>query len=908
MKKGFWLSLVAIVLVGVIVFAVWYINEEGKMRSGSKDSFIPYNSAWVVSVNAPPALSPEMEQAFGRELARYREKLLVRVTDTLRHQGYVIAYPYVVAARVEGKNDLAFLYVMDNKNVLSRNEIAGFLNQTFAAGAEKVRKYDHYKIYALSQKEETVYFAVCGGIILISDSDLYIEDGLKQFDSEIVDGQEKPRYQNLNKYFSAGAGMNVFLNTSAFTELMPLYVQTGKLFPHLDVTRLFKWGALDGEFSGDGVFLNGFLHYEGQKKSYICALQGQQPRTSGIDGVVPARLNALGLLNLSQPSAYFSALESYRYSAGLKNQVTGRKRQYVKMFGQECEEEMQNLLQGEFAVVESGYNATTQEKDGLVIAALKSGSLGRTLLEKMMRAYARFDGNTLEDYQRQCKIDREKAFDYYCFPVEDMPAIYWGYLFEGIKSRYVLVEDNYLVFASSENAMKDFIRDYVHGSFIRDAEWYRNLKGKLAGKFNLSYFARTADMSAQYEALATGKARRFMADRKDQSPLFPSWALQWSDEGGMLYNTLFLHSAPLQDEARAHVVWQTRMEGRISMKPVPVVNHVTGERELFVQDEQNAVYLVNDAGRVLWKVPVDGKINSEVHQVDLFKNGKLQYLFSTPTRMYLIDRNGNAAGRFPLAFKARCERGISVFDYDNNKNYRIFAPCADRMVYLYGLDGNLVQGWQPGKADKPIVSKVRHCRIDGKDYVIFADRYRLYILDRKGNERVRISSVFDLPEQTDIYLAKKKDRHCLVFAGNAGTVNCVDFGGRTETFKVEGIGDDFKMNVADIDGDGMEDCIFTTQNRLVVVRTDGKVISETEIEADKLDFPYVYRFSGTDCRIGLTDSAQSKMLLLTPDGKLSKGFPIAGDSPFSIVFAGADGFFLFAGTDNGALIKYKVQR
>nr|MDE5612655.1 WD40 repeat domain-containing protein [Odoribacter sp.] len=103
MKKGIWLSLGAIVLVGVIVFAVWYINEEGKMRSGSKDSFIPYNSAWVVSVNARPALSPEMEQAFGGEVARYRERLLVRVTETLRHQGYVIAYPYVVAARVEGK-------------------------------------------------------------------------------------------------------------------------------------------------------------------------------------------------------------------------------------------------------------------------------------------------------------------------------------------------------------------------------------------------------------------------------------------------------------------------------------------------------------------------------------------------------------------------------------------------------------------------------------------------------------------------------------------------------------------------------------------------------------------------------------------------------------------------------------
>ena len=81
-----------------------------------------------------------------------------------------------------------------------------------------------------------------------------------------------------------------------------------------------------------------------------------------------------------------------------------------------------------------------------------------------------------------------------------------------------------------------------------------------------------------------------------------------------------------------------------------------------MQDDRHTVYLINDVGRVLWKLPLGQQINSEVYQVDLFKNGKLQYLFSTPDKMYLIDRNGNAAGRFPVAFKGKCEQGISVYD------------------------------------------------------------------------------------------------------------------------------------------------------------------------------------------------------------------------------------------------------
>ena len=58
----------------------------------------------------------------------------------------------------------------------------------------------------------------------------------------------------------------------------------------------------------------------------------------------------------------------------------------------------------------------------------------------------------------------------------------------------MLVEDNYLIFASSESAVKSFARDYVHGSVIRDAEWYRHLKTRLAGKYNMAYFARTAEV------------------------------------------------------------------------------------------------------------------------------------------------------------------------------------------------------------------------------------------------------------------------------------------------------------------------------------------------------------------------------------------------------------------------------
>lgn len=909
MLKKILLSLSALLLIGGIVFAIWYLNEAGKIRSGCKDSFIPNNSAFIININSKPEWSEGVEELFCRYMPVFHSSLTATVVDSLRSSGRVPAYPYVLAGRVEGKNDVVLLYVMDCREVLARNEITDYLRRSFSKGKERIKKYDHHKIYVLGDENENCYFSICGGIILVSDSELYVEDGLKQFDSQAKEGSGVDDFENVSKYFSASAGVNILVKKEMFSELLPLFVNMDGLFPSADFSGFFEKGVFDGEFIESGVCLNGLMFYGSPEKSYIRTLAGQQPRESSIEKIVPASLVSLELMSLSQPADYFSSLENYRYSIGKKEEIYNRKQQFRRMFGKNCEEDLQELLQGEFAVVDFMYQTLNQERDGLVMVALKSGSLGRDLIEKMLDTYARFDGgDNLNSYRKEYGIDEEKLYTYYRFPVEDLPCVYWGYLFEGLKSRYVLVEDNCLIFASSEQAVERFFKDYVHGSFIGESEWYQALKNKLARKYNLACFVRTGDRLPFYRTLAKGKTVDLLSDKAGIERFFPSFAMQWSNEGDMLYHTLFLNTLPFRDDVRPHVLWQTRLDAKLVMKPVSVENHVTGEKELFVQDVNNCIYLINDAGRILWKLPLEEKINSEVYQVDLYKNGKLQYLFSTPSKIYLIDRNGNTAGNFPLILKNQTERGITLCDYDGNKDYRIFVPCIDRNIYLYDMNGRIVKGWNPEKADKPIVSKVQHFRVDGKDYIVFADRYRLYILDRRGRERVKVKTVFDLPENVDIYLVQRGNKPYLLFAGVGGEVNLVGFDGTTQKFTTEITGKDFCMNVADVDRDGMAECVFVEKNCILIYDLKGELQFKKQLDAFDLDYPYVYRFSANDVRIGVTDMKKGKMLLLDAGGSLSKGFPIDGDSPFSIVFAGSDGFFLFAGAENGSVIKYRVQR
>ena len=898
-----------IVLLGGIGFALWWVNEREREVDVPKESFIPYNSAVVINVNANADLLPKVATAFDREIKAFRKSMLSRVVDTLKQASQVDTSSYVMAIRVEGKQTIRFLYVLNRSGLFSRGDVHAFLQKMFAGVQVKERKYNNQKIYLASRGKDEVCYAVVGGMVLVSNSELYVEDAVNQLSNPNEDEKDgAPRFKNVNRYFSAGAGLNVFLNTTCFSDLLPLLLQKDFIAKQTNIAKWFKWGALDGEIKPSGVSFNGFVHYDGLKAAFPVAFKGQLPQDSKLDAVMPADVKSVSILALSDVKNYLASLETYRYGAGQIENVRKRKQEFARLFGDKLDEEWQALLKGEWGKGTLSYDASRKQEEGIVVVHVKAGSLARGLLEKMLKSYASKSGISETSLYRSFALDKDKKVSYFKMPVPDFAGVMWGYVLGGIATNYVLVEDNYVVFSSSERGLQVFASDYMRRLSVRDQEWYQKLRTKLSSKSNWMYLSEIVAMLPYYEQVTKGALRELLERNKEGMEVFSSLGLQWVCEGDMLYHTLFLSTEEVEQK-QAQIMWQTRLDARMSMKPAIVVNHNTGERELFVQDEGNTIYLINDVGRILWKLPIDGKINSEVYQVDMFKNGKLQYLFSTPGHLYLIDRNGNYLPRFPLAFKSPCERGISVADYENNKNYRVFAPGADHHVYLYEVSGNFVKGWDVPKSDNDIVSKIYHFRVEGKDYLVYADRYRLYILDRKGKERVKVSTLLNLSANTSLYLTKQNGQMKMAFMDANGEIVLVNFRGQVERIWGEEMIGGGMFNVEDVNNDGQDEFIYTLKNRIVVMDNKGKLLFEKHWEDSELDFPYIYRFSARDSRIGIMDGKGERLFLLDMK-EVSKGFPIRGNSPFSIAFGdnGSAGFYLFAGSDGTHLLKYRVLR
>ena len=908
MKKMIFTAL-GLLLLACIGIALWWVIARERHDNLPKDAFIPDNSALVVTINADsPRLAPRWTALFDPRGLPMSSRLLGRVADSLWRHGLVDTVASTLAFRVEGQGAARTLLILDCGPLFSRGQIQDYLKRLSASSTEDYTYEGFHVRVPRDMAGARVYAALAGARVLLSDSRLYVEDALRQLGGP-GDGQTDAtaHYRDVTRYFSASASCNLFLSTDAFTQFLPLLLDPHLLSPRLDVSTWFDWGALDADIRPEGIHLNGFLAHERRHSSWPAVLIGQRPVAPRLDRVLPLSTRSASFLLLSDVPAYLQALDRFRTQAGQAEKNRLRRQEYVKLFG-DVEKEWTAMLDGEWAAAVLSRDAATGEADGLVVARVKAGSLARELLDRMMTRYARHSGSSLASLRRSYRLDDTKQVDYYAFPVADYPAVLWGDVLDGLPARYALVEGNCLVFATSPAAVQTFSRDYARRLTLHDQDWYRRAREQLSNEANWMHVADFSASVDYYRRVARGPWKQRLSPLSSAHLPLSSIACQWATEGEMLYNTLFLGTEHVARD-QAQLLWQTKLDAPLASKPAIVVNHNTGERELFVQDERHTVYLINDIGRILWRKPLDGPINSEVYQVDMYRNGKLQLLFSTARYVYLIDRNGAYLPRYPLPLASPCPRGITLCDYDGRRDYRVFIPSADRSVRLIDLSGNAVKGWNVPRCDNDMSSRVEHFRVGDKDYIVYADRYRLYILDRRGRERVNVPTLLNLSPETTLHLTRVNGRPVIALLDAEGYLLLVDFTGNVTSVPLEEAAPGGALNVADVNADGQDEFIVARGDRLLVHDARGRVLYQYRWEGARLAYPYVYRFSAADIRVGVLDRGGHRLFLTAGEG-LSKGFPVSGITPFSIAFftEGDSGFYLFSGSEAAHLLKYRVQR
>jgi len=486
-----------------------------------------------------------------------------------------------------------------------------------------------------------------------------------------------------------------------------------------------------------------------------------------------------------------------------------------------------------------------------------------------------------------------------------LPEKLFGSFFSDASSAYFTFIDNYLVMAPSISALSEFIQESVLGKTLDSNQNYQENKEYLSNKANFFFYTSTPKANRFITSFLNEELQSEIQNHKESVNKFQAVGLQLSSNRNLIYNNLFIEYDPVLESA-PQTDWESRIDTCFRHKPYLVKNHYTKENEIFVQDIQNQIYLVNPAGRILWTKPLDSQIIGKVEQIDLFKNNKLQYLFATKNHLHLIDRNGNYVKNYPVRLKAEATRGIAIFDYDKNKNYRIFIPCKDQRVYAYSKEGKIITGWSPAKAENPITCEIQHFRIGGKDYIVYADKFRVYILNRRGVERVKLKKQFSKSENNPFYLEKQSNR--LVTSDTNGNIHYIYFNGKVESKSFTQLSEAHYFTAADLNSDGKNEYLFADYNFLKIFDASGDQKLEKKFDSGISYRPNVYKFSRRKIEIGICTENENKIYLIDLKGNNHSGFPLKGNTEFSIGFAkaGNKSFNLYVGDNRNFLLNYSV--
>jgi hypothetical protein len=471
---------------------------------------------------------------------------------------------------------------------------------------------------------------------------------------------------------------------------------------------------------------------------------------------------------------------------------------------------------------------------------------------------------------------------------------------------YFAFYDNYLITGNSYITISRLLYDNLLNKTLANDLTYRDFESTLPSVSGYFFYCVPSRITDYLAVFLSDDIIKVMRGNKNSIGKIQAAGYQFTPSNNMIYNSL---SVQFKDEIREESVteWETLLDTVAAIKPFFFTNHLTGAREIFIQDMKNNAYLVNAAGRVLWKVPLKERISSAIYLIDYFRNGKYQLLFSGKNFLHLLDRNGNYVERYPVRLRSPATNPLALFDYDNNRNYRLLIAGEDRMIYAYDKSGSVVKGWKPFRTGGTVSSEIAWFRVSGKDYLVISDESAVYFLDRTGNKRLTLKEPVTKARGSAMRLTSGTSPS-VVCSGPDGTVQHIYFDGRVEKFSKRKFSTDHSFDIFDVDSDGFAEYIFIDKGILYLYDHNRSEMFSRQFGSDELGGPINFIFSASERKIGVFDIKAKLIYLIDAKGNTMYGFPLRGASMFSIgkLSENGDWHLIVGGTDR-FLYNYKLE-
>jgi hypothetical protein len=595
---------------------------------------------------------------------------------------------------------------------------------------------------------------------------------------------------------------------------------------HLYYRHPNGWALLDVLPEGNTLVMNGYAMAADSTSAWR-PLKYQLPVKNSVVNILPSDTRYMHHLGMSDYASYW---QSFRDS------------EKVAAFNKKYNTDVENKLLAFLSEVSFNKFGKTQRE--VFVGRMNDPSAVIKFMERLASKTGVASSQTCQGYTL---YDLGKS--------SFIPDVF-GEDFISMKRCCYAIVDQYLVMAPNMETIQEVIAGYRSGRTLDLNEGFRMFQQKMLESANVTFFEVKSDSKEAVQ----------LASSKDL--VYTNVCISWETEV----------------KSENNIRWKANLDAPLQGKPYIVEDKGSSNNNVVAFDRQNMMYLIDSNGAILWKKQLDEAPMSEVFTVDCHNDGRLQFLFNTAHTIQLIDRDGHNFAGYPIRLPFEASNGLSVFDYNDNRDYRILLCGTDRLVYNFTIQGEEVEGWNRHRAEDQVRQPVRHIVADTKDYLIVSDvSGGVRILDRQGRIRIPLSTDMQKSPQADIYtnatnsrkglfLTSDKEGKLLYVAAD-GALNRTDFGTYSEKhfFLYE-----------DFNGDQDPDFIYLDGNELHVFDRFKTELFNHHFDVEITTKPVFFRISRNKRLLGVVSEKAREITLIDRKGKMIVNSGLVGETPFAV--------------------------
>ncbi|MEN1786299.1 MAG: ribonuclease HII, partial [Bacteroidota bacterium] len=560
--------------------------------------------------------------------------------------------------------------------------------------------YENREMVRYAVDELRFYTTKIDGKTFMSSSQLLLENTIR------VQGRNQvaPILEKLYTTASISKSASLFLYHEAPSSLQDLRTSDKKGIPHFA-----DWIALDFTPSPKDLLLTGVTITGDSTNSFTKLFKENAPLSNRTVPMAPQNAASVLSFSFADPTVF------------ARNQKT-----YIDSWTA-LDEKLDNIEEVGIVMVNG--------KKVVFLHVLQNETFSEAL-EALKLTQSEYQGSELS------KLSEPKF-------VEDLfPA-----LLEDFDANFHVLIDNTHVFAAEKTLLHTVLTNKKRESTFEKGAVFTALAPKLSNESSLLFLSGNEGASNQLSTYLTpDQQEKWNFDNLKNH----AFALQLvADQDFSHLNVLVAEITKAQPANAINSLFTLALDAPLLTEPQFVKNHRTNAYEIVVQDQNHFLYLISTEGAVLWKKELVGEIQGKIHQVDLYKNGKLQLAFCTNNQFLVLDRNGEIVTPFQKTFDGGNLNPLAVFDYENNRNYR-FLITQGRKIFMYDNRATIVSGFTYKEAESNVLDAPSHFRVNGKDYIVLTlENGSLKIRHRAGHDRIPVDRTIDF-SGNGVFLYKNK--------------------------------------------------------------------------------------------------------------------------------------------------------